>query len=147
MADSSTPHPPPPPSLVAAPKNARSNNTARSAPRRRVQSYIADHPDKLIWRSESDHQFFLMHDIERPCIVVLPCIAVRTLADLSADELHSFWSDIAHFTRSQIAASRQVLVHSNDWRISPRVHAKISLTTQDAARLMSCMPPPFVAAV
>jgi hypothetical protein len=146
MAD--TAPPPPPPSLVAVNtfKNTRQFN-ARSAPRRRVQSYISDHPDKLIWLSESNHQFFLMHDLERPCIVVLPCVAVRSLADLSADELHSFWSDIAHFTRSQVVASRQVLVHSNDWRISPRVHAKISLTTQDAARLMSCMPPPFASAV
>jgi hypothetical protein len=138
-----TPPPPPPPpsppqllrpqqSRAGPPKQSRS----RSGPaRRRVQTYIIDEPDKLIWHSENNHMFFLLHDIERPCIAVLPCVTVRSLADLTAEDLHSFWSDIMHFTRSHIAASRQVLVHPNDWRISPRVHAKISLTTQDAERL------------
>lgn len=121
----------PPPSIVPVQRAVKS--------RRRVQSFILDQPEKLIWLSDSCHQFYLLHDIDRPCIAVLPRVAVRSLADLSPEDLHSFWSDIGHFTRSHIAASRQVLVHPNDWRISPRVHAKISLTSQDADRLKACM--------
>jgi len=114
----------------------RRRHATRPPPKRRQQFYIADNARQLLWRTDDGNRFYMLHG-ERPCVVVLPSVAVRRFGDLRPLDLHSFWSDISKFTYANHISSRQIIVHENDWRVSPHVHAKISISTDDANRLQT----------
>lgn len=119
---------------IPAQRGGRGGGRRRGGGRggRRPQNYLADDATLLLWRSEAGTRFYLLHG-ERPSIVALPSVAVRRMQDLRPADLHDFFADISGWSFENRVNARQILIHSEDWRVSPHVHAKITIDQPTAA--------------
>ena len=111
----------------------------------RQQLHIVDNPQKIVWRSDNGNTFYIFAECERPCIVVIPAYNAHRMSEMPAIELALFWADITLFAYTHHINARQVIIHTNDYRISPHVHAKINLLRQEDIRRFVQEAPPVVA--